>query len=141
MTCKERGNLVRKLKYCLQCLSCKTKHYDSKHVCSDKWICKNPSHSDFQKKLHFLVCEPHKTDEDNISLFNAFQTEVLTKDWQRNVFKDKSGFVSRHSTFIGKNKPGKEEDVEGEDCESEDYVFNLPVPVTIGEGTQGRLGA
>ena len=49
-------------------------------------------------------------------MFDAFQTEILTKDWQRNVFKDKSGFVSRHSTFIGKNKPGKEEDVEGEDA-------------------------
>jgi hypothetical protein len=103
MSCKERAAQVRKLRYCLQCLSGKTKFNDPAHACSDKWICKNIAHASYVKKLHFLVCELHSSEADNLTLFGVFQVEVLTADWQRKVFQGKSGFVSRHTTLIGSN--------------------------------------
>ena len=89
------------MKYCLQCLSGKTKFNDPNHICADKWVCKNISHVSYQKKLHFLVCELHSKDDENMALFGVFQIEVLTADWQRKLFQGKSGFVSRHTTLIG----------------------------------------
>ena len=101
MSCKERSGLIRRLKYCLQCLSGKTKFNDPNHICADKWVCKNISHVSYQKKLHFLVCELHSKDDENMALFGVFQIEVLTADWQRKLFQGKSGFVSRHTTLVG----------------------------------------
>ena len=134
LSCKERGNLVRKLHFCLQCLSTKTKHYDPNHTCSDKWICKHESHASFQKKLHFFVCEVHKTEDENVTLFELFKLEVLTADWQKNVFKGNSTFVSRHATFIGKKlieeKANNEENSEIEDkaqCGTPTFLLQ-PIP-------------
>ena len=75
MSCKDRAALVRKLKYCLQCLSGKTKFNDPNHVCSERWICRNVAHASYQKKLHFLVCETHSGDDDNVALFGSFQID------------------------------------------------------------------
>ncbi len=57
ITRKERCALVRNNKHCLQCLYSKSRWNEGEHECSNKWICKNDSHSKHEKKLHFFICE------------------------------------------------------------------------------------
>ena len=102
MSCKARTDQVRKGKFCLQCLDGKTKFNDSNHECCDKWVCRHDSHSKYEKKLHFMLCEFHAEDEENKKLFERFKTEVLTAEWQQKIFKDSSGYFLRNSTFLGK---------------------------------------
>ena len=59
MTPKERSNLVRKNKSCLQCIDITTKWNDANHECSNAWVCKDPFHDKYDKRLHFLLCEEH----------------------------------------------------------------------------------
>ena len=60
---KERWKLVRKNKYCLQCLDGKTKWMNPNHVYSDKWICRDSFHDKSTKKNHFLICEQHSDNQ------------------------------------------------------------------------------
>ena len=80
MSFKNRCDLVRKGKYCLQCLDGETKFNEPEHKCSDRWLCKNEAHAAFDKKLHFLLCSRHVEDEDNKQLFKEFKAEVLTAE-------------------------------------------------------------
>ena len=104
MSCKNRGNLVRKGKFCLQCLDGKTKFNEPNHECCDKWLCKNVAHARFDKKLHFLLCGPHVEDEANKLLFQEFKTEVFTADWQKKLFEN-NGYCVRHQAYLEKQPP------------------------------------
>ena len=44
---KQRCELVRRKKMCLQCLNAKTKWNDAEHSCSDKWICRHSAHAKY----------------------------------------------------------------------------------------------
>ena len=101
---KERGDMVRKNHYCLQCLDGATKWMDSEHSCSEKWICPHESHEKFKKKLHILICGVHAKDEKNKELLAAFKTEVLTAPWQQKIIKT---MVSWNPTVCLKTKPAK----------------------------------
>ena len=102
MSCKNRGNLVRKQKHCLQCLDGRTKFNDPAHECCDKWLCKNEAHARFDKKLHFLICGPHVEDEGNKLLFQEFKAEVLTADWQKKLFEN-NGYCVRQHAYLEKD--------------------------------------
>ena len=114
MSCKDRGDLVRKGKFCLQCLDGKTKFYDNNHECSDKWMCKDEFHAGYTQKLHFLLCAPHVENEGNKQLFQEFKTEVLTSEWQKKVFEGNAGYYIHHKTFLKKQTPAV--DTKLEDC-------------------------
>ena len=70
-------------------------------------------------------------------MFELFKVEVLAAEWQQNVFKGKSTFVSRHATFIGKkliqDKANNEETGEIADksqCGTPTFLLQ-PIPFLI----------
>ena len=85
MSPKERSDLVRQKKCCLQCLNGKTKWNDSSHKCSSAWICANKYHDKYEKKLHFLLCEHHVSDDSNKQLYEDFKRNVLKAEWQKRL--------------------------------------------------------
>ena len=91
---KERCDLVHKKKKCLQCLDGVAKWNDKAHltVCSQEWVCQNPEHSKYDRKLHFLICEAHAGEDANMTLFERFKKVVLKSDWQKRVFKGMTGY-------------------------------------------------
>ena len=97
MTCNQRGALVRKKKCCLQCIDGRTKHFDPKHECSDRWVCKNEFHEKFQRKLHFLLCSRHVDDADNKTMYESFKIEVLTAEWQKKLHS--SIYITRQQFY------------------------------------------
>ena len=94
MSRKNRGELVRKKKVCLQCLDGNTKFYESGHQCNLDWICPHESHQSYKSKLHILLCFHHAEDEVNIALLERFKEEVLTADWQQRLLKN-VGLITR----------------------------------------------
>ena len=94
MSFKERGDLVRKKQYCLQCLDVSTKWRDPNHSCTVTYICPHESHSRFDKKLHILLCGPHAKDEENKNLFEVFKAEMLTANWQQKIIKSLVSWTS-----------------------------------------------
>ena len=101
---KERCNLVHRKKKCLQCLDGVAKWNNKEHVknCCSKWVCQNSSHADYDRKLHFLICEAHAGEDANLVLFENFKTEILKAEWQLRLFRGKSGyFIS--SKFVRRN--------------------------------------
>ena len=83
MTPKQRCDLVFSKKKCMQCLSGTARWNDKDHIknCSTKWICQNPHHQSFDRKLHFMICQPHHGEADNLALFERFRPECLKADW------------------------------------------------------------
>ena len=67
MNPKERGELVRKKRICLQCLNNETRWDDPLHSnkCSVTWACQHESHGKYDKKMHFLLCGYHTFDKRN----------------------------------------------------------------------------
>ena len=84
---KEKGDLVRSKKRCLQCLDGSTRFYDSSHHCNLDWLCQHESHQDYNIKLHFLLCTRHADDANNLEMLQRFKDEVLTAEWQQKLLK------------------------------------------------------
>ena len=82
---KQRCDLVFSKKKCMQCLSSTARWNDKEHVkeCSTKWICQNEHHQKFERKLHFLVCEAHHGQAENLALYERFKQECLRAEWQQ----------------------------------------------------------
>ena len=109
MTPKQRCSLVFSKKKCMQCLSGSAKWNDKDHVknCSSKWICQNDHHQKFERKLHFLICEAHHNEAENLALYDCFKSECLKAEWQLRVMKKISGYFVRSSGFKVKKKKRK----------------------------------
>ena len=90
MTSKERFNLLRQKKFCMQCLYPGSKQG---HVgpCKSDWNCPHPSHNRFPKGLHVLICETHKDNPENVALLEAYKTRYITyrnsphRDFSKNM--------------------------------------------------------
>ena len=82
---REKSDLVRKKKCCLQCLDGTVK-WDSNHDCADAWVCPHVSHDSYQKKLHFLLCDRHCDDDANKKLFDLYKQQILKADWQKKLY-------------------------------------------------------
>ena len=87
MNPKERGELVRRKRICLQCLNNETKWDDPMHSskCSAAWACQHESHGKYDKKMHFLLCGFHTFDKRNKDLYQRFKVEILNADWQKKL--------------------------------------------------------
>ena len=90
MSCEKRRQELQKKGLCFQCLKPGQKHKDS-HNCPKKYSCPDPSHANYQKNLHVLVCERHKASQANIDLLEEFKRNVILKrsdnfmDFTRNI--------------------------------------------------------
>ena len=84
---KEKCDLVRSKKRCLQCLDGATAWNDPNHQCDEQWACQHESHQGYKTKLHFLVCDRHADDDRNVVLLTQFVEEVLTAEWQQRLLK------------------------------------------------------
>ena len=95
MKLKERCDLGRHKKKCLQCLDGIAKWNDKDHMknCSNRWVCQNSAHAGYDRKLHFLTCEAHAGEPANMTLFERFKEEVLKAEWQLRVFRGMSGIL------------------------------------------------
>ena len=79
---KERTELLRKKDFCRQCLYPGARENSGSHKtgqCFNKYCCKNDLHKKYDRKWHVLVCEIHKGEETNQSLFKDFKKDKISK--------------------------------------------------------------
>ena len=65
----QRLKMLRDRNYCMQCLFPGADASTGKHAegrCQRDFVCPNPSHRKYPVKKHFLVCEEHKTENDQL---------------------------------------------------------------------------
>ena len=86
MSVKKRKELVFRKRRCFQCLDGQTgwRETDHKWKCTNRWICRNDSHNNFDK-LHFLICVHHVDDPQNREMYEEFKKEVLISEWQKKL--------------------------------------------------------
>ena len=85
MSNAERLAALKSKKLCIQCLypgaDCRTqKHKEGK--CQREFICKHPSHNQYDCKKHVLVCDDHKADAQNIATFNDYKQRCINRQNQ-----------------------------------------------------------
>ena len=78
MTPKERRAVIMRQKFCLQCLS-PGMRFDKEHTCYNTYVCPDPSHQDYPRGLHVLVCQKHKNSSDNIKLLEDYKKNFISK--------------------------------------------------------------
>ena len=76
MTPKDRRSALMREKFCLQCLSQGMK-FNREHTCYKKYVCPDPSHHEYPRGLHVLVCQRHKTSPENIKLLEYYVINLL----------------------------------------------------------------
>ena len=89
MTPLERFSQLRPKNLCIQCLYPGAKgNHDG--MCNSQYSCKHDSHRGFKKSKHVAVCEEHKNDPRNETLFNDYKIKFITnsKTEYRNFSKN-----------------------------------------------------
>eukprot|EP00794_Sanderia_malayensis_P016337 gene16337-17974_t len=79
----ERFITLKRKGLCFQCLLPGAKQQDSKHKdgrCQRDFACKHPSHQQYNVKRHVLVCEDHKTSQENVQLLAEFKSRFINKN-------------------------------------------------------------
>ena len=89
-TTKQRFELIKKKRFCFQCLTPGLKPGHSGN-CFDKYKCPHESHKGFSQGLHILICDRHKENPENIDLLKEFKSKYITfpnsphRDFSRNL--------------------------------------------------------
>ena len=88
MSPAERFATIKHKGLCWQCLfpgamAKHGKHADGK--CQRDFVCKHASHSSFKRRKHVLVCEEHKTSEENKKLLEEYKSRCITRENQVNL--------------------------------------------------------
>ncbi|XP_066920588.1 uncharacterized protein [Clytia hemisphaerica] len=79
----ERFQKLRSKGLCYQCLYPGAQRKSGKHQdgqCQRAFICKHPYHDPFTTKMHVLVCDSHKDDQQN--LLEHYKSRCLTRQRQ-----------------------------------------------------------
>ena len=53
--------------------------HDDDHKCYVAYVCPDPSHAQYPRGLHVLVCEAHKSNPANIAILKKFKEKVIPK--------------------------------------------------------------
>ena len=78
-SCKERLREFMKRSLCMQCLTPGIKKFNKDHNCFDSYVCTHQDHAKYPKGLHVLLCENHKTRQENIDLLKEYMKNVISK--------------------------------------------------------------
>ena len=62
--------------------NCFNFRYDERHICFDEFACPDEYHGRFPKSLHVLVCETHKTNEENLELLDLCRKEFVSNKYK-----------------------------------------------------------
>ena len=100
MSAKERFEMLRKSKFCLQCLyPGRERNHAGK--CMDNFNCPHASHKRFPRGLHVLICETHKDEPDNVALLEAYKARYIT--FQNSPHQDFSKHMALTCFFQSEN--------------------------------------
>ena len=93
MSASEKFEELKRKGLCFQCL---TPGMKANHTgfCFDKFKCPHESHATFQRGIHVLICDKHKTDRENVELFEAYKLKYITN--ATNPLPDYSKNMSLH---------------------------------------------
>ena len=86
----KRLKMLRERNYCIQCLFPGANSSLGKHAegrCQRDFVCPHPSHQIYPVKKHFLVCDEHKTDNDQLlkTYVQRFIRNPLLPDFAHNL--------------------------------------------------------
>ena len=77
----ERFAILKRKEMCFQCLFPGARQSDWKHKdgkCQHDFTCKHPSHQQWPIKKHVLVCEEHKSSEENKKQIKVYLKKHIT---------------------------------------------------------------
>ncbi|XP_066918053.1 uncharacterized protein [Clytia hemisphaerica] len=89
MTPIERFNALKSKGLCFQCLYPGAKYDQGKHKegrCQKIFCCKDTLHDKFTHKKHVLVCDEHKSTQENKDLFDFYKSRCISKIQQLEAF-------------------------------------------------------
>ncbi|XP_066924707.1 uncharacterized protein [Clytia hemisphaerica] len=82
MTPAERFKTLQQKNLCYQCLFPGARRDQGKHKegqCQQTFICQHPYHQPFKPRKHILVCEEHKTNQQNLDILEHYRTRCIIR--------------------------------------------------------------
>ena len=109
MSVSERFEELKRKGMCFQCL---TPGMKANHTgfCFDKYKCPHESHANFQRGIHVMICDKHKTDNENVELFEAYKLKYITN--ATTPLPDYSQNIALHTELTEAYRVGEGEEAE-----------------------------
>ena len=122
MNPKERLEGIKKKRLCGFCLIPGQKYRHS-GKCPNNYACPHPSHKNYGKSFHILVCDEHKNDPANLQLLETYKA-----DWIENRNQEDFSLNISIAFHLATPNPCAYEvgfEVELDDCEKDVSVYML----------------
>ena len=104
MSVADRFKFLREKNLCFQCLYPGADWNSGKHKegkCQKEYVCKHSSHDKFTRKKHVLVCDDHKTDQENQDTFKAYKERCIQKNQNLPSFSRDLSLVCSSLSVVG----------------------------------------
>ena len=104
MSVAERFKFLREKNLCFQCLYPGADWNSGKHKegkCQKEYVCKHSSHDKFTRKKHVLVCDDHKTDQENQDTFKAYKERCIQRNQNLPSFSRDLSLVCSTVSLVG----------------------------------------
>ena len=113
MTNAQRIEVLRSKNLCIQCLYPGADGRTGKHKdgrCQRDFICKHPSHDRFDCKKHVLVCDDHKTEEQNKATFEEYKRRCINRRNQVDLPDYAKSIVIHYTSYSSEESSPSDEE-------------------------------